>query len=603
MWEVDQQIAGLTVERGELLRCLAGPTGTAVPAAGPVPYWEAPPGSARETGRVEPRNAQDALLGTGGIMLAFAALVFAAWSYGRLEPAGRFGALALVAVLSAVASRIALSRTMRSTAGCAASIAMTLAVVALWPARTAGLFGADQIRLETWFAIGTGVLAAAAAGCAWVVPVRAWRIGTVVLAHTPVLCFLARERHVTGTTALILAFVALTDAVAAWAVFAFAAATPGGTHLRRLLLTATFGVGAVGFLLAFSADTGGDPRQAAIAYLVLAVVAVAVGYPAGGHPGATITGWLLLSGAAQAAAGPALGEGGRALVVGLCAAALAAATERFPSALTVPSRRAALIMIGKAALLAAPASTAVSAAPGGYAAAGLFAAAVAAAVLARTAADPAWGAALTVALSATAAAAPRLPPGDSRAFLVALVGAAALSATAVLPARAAFGAGAAGTGALLAALWIGLYGHGVTVPEAYTVPLAVVLLAAGAARFRADPKTGSGPALGPGLAVLLIPTFTVAAGTGPDTGRLLLLVLMSTNVLIVGAALRLRGPLTAGTVTLAASGLLLLVPYAAAVPRWVSLGLVGVLLVTVGATYEARRKNLDRARAAFGAFT
>ncbi len=47
---------------------------------------------------------------------------------------------------------------------------------------------------------------------------------------------------------------------------------------------------------------------------------------------------------------------------------------------------------------------------------------------------------------------------------------------------------------------------------------------------------------------------------------------------------------------LAVDALHLLTPYAAALPRWVSLGAAGLLLLVLGATYELRRAELERLR-------
>ncbi|MCW2716069.1 MAG: hypothetical protein JWN88_3116, partial [Frankiales bacterium] len=44
-------------------------------------------------------------------------------------------------------------------------------------------------------------------------------------------------------------------------------------------------------------------------------------------------------------------------------------------------------------------------------------------------------------------------------------------------------------------------------------------------------------------------------------------------------------------------------PYAAALPRWISLGAAGVLLVAVGATYEKRRADVSRLRSGFDAMS
>ncbi len=50
-----------------------------------------------------------------------------------------------------------------------------------------------------------------------------------------------------------------------------------------------------------------------------------------------------------------------------------------------------------------------------------------------------------------------------------------------------------------------------------------------------------------------------------------------------------------GAVTTGLLALRHLEPYADAVPRWISLGAVGLALLVVGVTWEARRRNLETA--------
>jgi len=98
-----------------------------------------------------------------------------------------------------------------------------------------------------------------------------------------------------------------------------------------------------------------------------------------------------------------------------------------------------------------------------------------------------------------------LPSGDSRAVFIALIGLVALAVSGLFPRPAGEGAALSAGALTLIGLWIGLHGHGVSTPEAYTVPLAAVLLAAGAVRYRRNPPTDSASAFGPGLAALLAP--------------------------------------------------------------------------------------------------
>ena len=66
-------------------------------------------------------------------------------------------------------------------------------------------------------------------------------------------------------------------------------------------------------------------------------------------------------------------------------------------------------------------------------------------------------------------------------------------------------------------------------------------------------------------------------------------------VLAVGVHQRLAAPFVLGALTTAVLALRHLEPVADAVPRWVSLGGVGVALLVVGVTWEARRRNLESA--------
>ena len=566
LWQVDQQLGPLLRERGELVARL-------LPAAGPA--------SPRS-----PRSAQDVLLGTGGIALALAALVFAAWTYGALEPVSRCAALVVLALLAGGACAVARRRGLDATAECAAGVALVLGVTALGPARDAGLLGAGRLRPETWWAVGTAGMAVLAGLFARAVPTGVGRLGAVLLGHASVLCLLARDAQGPAPVAVTLAGVALLDVVLARA------------GLQRLLLAFATGVGAVAVVAAVAADASGGGVPAALAYVVLGGAALLAG-----GPRATVPGWLLGAAAAQALLGPALGAGGRAATVGVVAVVAALYGDRPPP--RPAHRQAALLLVAKAALLAAPWD---GTAPGLLAALGLLGGAVAAAALSRRAPAPAQLAALAVLLAGAAAAAPDLPAGDSRALLLGAVGLAAVAGSALLPWATARGSAGAGGAVALAGLWVGLSGHDVELPEAYTGPPALALLAAGllarrhAAPSQDSPGPGSTAAYGPGLAVLLLPSLLHAcADPAGSIARLLALVVLCAGVLLLGASVRLRALVVGGSAGLLAAGLLLLVPYADAVPRWALLACVGVLLTGIGATYEARRRDLDRARAALAA--
>jgi hypothetical protein len=100
--------------------------------------------------------------------------------------------------------------------------------------------------------------------------------------------------------------------------------------------------------------------------------------------------------------------------------------------------------------------------------------------------------------------------------------------------------------------------------------------------------------------LVLIPSL-LASFDDANLTRPLLLGAAALLVLLVGAQQRLQAPLVIGGAVLAVDALQLLAPYAAALPRWLTLGAAGLLLVGVGATYEQRRRDVTRLRERFDA--
>ncbi|MDT7573542.1 MAG: hypothetical protein QOE05_3716 [Actinomycetota bacterium] len=159
---------------------------------------------------------------------------------------------------------------------------------------------------------------------------------------------------------------------------------------------------------------------------------------------------------------------------------------------------------------------------------------------------------------------------------------------------------AAGGLLLSASSWVRLADAGVEAPEPYVAPLGLVAVALGWLRVRSEPSTRSFPAYSPGLSLLLLPSL-IASFDDATLTRPLLLGGAALVVLLVGAQQRLQAPLVIGGVVLAIDALQLLAPYAAALPRWLTLGAAGLLLVAVGATYEQRRRDVTRLRERFDA--
>ena len=148
---------------------------------------------------------------------------------------------------------------------------------------------------------------------------------------------------------------------------------------------------------------------------------------------------------------------------------------------------------------------------------------------------------------------------------------------------------------LSASSWVRLADAGVTDPEPYVLPLAVAALVLGHLRRRSQPGTGSFAAYGAGLGALLVPSL-LASWFGSPLWRPLTLAAVALVVVLLGARARLQAPLAIGGTVLALDAVLLLAPYAAAMPRWLVLGAAGTLLVAVGATYEQRLRDLTRLR-------
>ncbi len=154
-----------------------------------------------------------------------------------------------------------------------------------------------------------------------------------------------------------------------------------------------------------------------------------------------------------------------------------------------------------------------------------------------------------------------------------------------------------------AALCAWLVSAGVHAPEPYTVPAAAVLLAAGWRRSRRSPRLSSWACYGPGLA-LLLPPGLVAVWLLPGWARPLVLGLAAAGITLAGGRARLLAPLLLGGAAVVLDAGHELAPavqqLAGMLPRWVPIAVIGLVLLAVGATYEARLRDLGRLRAALG---
>jgi hypothetical protein len=154
-----------------------------------------------------------------------------------------------------------------------------------------------------------------------------------------------------------------------------------------------------------------------------------------------------------------------------------------------------------------------------------------------------------------------------------------------------------------AALCAWLVAVGVHAPEPYTVPAAALLIAAGGRRARCSPGLSSWVSYGPGLAVLLLPSLA-AVWLLSGWVRPLVLGLVAAGITLAGGRARLLAPLLLGGVVVILDAGHELAPavrqLAGMLPGWVPIAVIGVILLAVGATYEARLRDLGRLRAALG---
>ena len=154
-----------------------------------------------------------------------------------------------------------------------------------------------------------------------------------------------------------------------------------------------------------------------------------------------------------------------------------------------------------------------------------------------------------------------------------------------------------------AALCALLASHGVSAPEPYTVPAAIILIAFGWQRSRRSLELSSWLGYGPGLVLLLLPSLALA---WPEHGwiRPLLLGLLATGVTLTGGRFRAQAPVLIGAaVVLLGAGRQFAPPIAhlaGTLPRWVPIALIGLALLAMGATYEARLRDLRRLRGTLG---
>jgi hypothetical protein len=143
--------------------------------------------------------------------------------------------------------------------------------------------------------------------------------------------------------------------------------------------------------------------------------------------------------------------------------------------------------------------------------------------------------------------------------------------------------------------WLFMTLADVALPEAYTLPFAVLALIVGVVEARHRPELSSWSAYGPALLAAFVPTIGVVLATEGDDLREVLLLLGAVGTLIVGSRLQQQAPVVVGAVATAIAA----VHFATTlVGPWLVLVPVGMVLLFLGATNENRRRTQERLRGA-----
>ena len=134
--------------------------------------------------------------------------------------------------------------------------------------------------------------------------------------------------------------------------------------------------------------------------------------------------------------------------------------------------------------------------------------------------------------------------------------------------------------------------------ELVTAPIAAVLMLHGIRSLRTRPELGSWPAVGVGLALLLLPSLVFDFASNNELWRVIALGVIALAVLLAGVRFRLQAPVLLGGVVLIVHAVAQLWPWIASIYEsvsglwWLWLAIVGVLLIVIAATYERRIREV-----------
>lgn len=574
LWRLDQQLAALTRKRMQLVDLLRRDDDGA-PVATPRVFVPAAPGT--ETRRV--------LLGLGVVCLVAALTAGTALIWPALGVGGQTAVLMLVtAGLLVGATRL---HRLPATAEALAAVGVAAVAVDAVAARrllAPGLAGgASHGYWVAASAVAAVVLAAVGSRARWL---HAPAGGAVVATFVTVAAIVSPS-SVDGYAVLGLLEVGLAASVL-WA----ASTIPLSTVALRLSASAGLAVFGVMTVLA-SVLASVDHRPALWCGVAISVAVAVSGRAAAGVAGGVVAGVLLTVGAVVPVHDAPL------LSAGLAGAVLLACWVPAHSRWHDAGRGFAVgfAVVVQVAAQAVMMRDAFARGDHGTAAAGLVILAVlftSGAVLA-TPDEAAAGAGAAAALGAIGAVAQAAASqglvADAETVAVIALGVFVLAmATATLSGRdrgyllaRAVAAVAGATGSLATDVALGL--HAVRTVEAYVVvPTVTAGVTAAVAMWRRP--TLSSWALAPALAVATLPSLLLALHG--DLTRQVVLLCAGAVVVVIGAQWRLLTPLVAGAGVMVLITLRVLGPEVLALPRWLSLGVLGAALLLLGATWERR---------------
>jgi hypothetical protein len=605
------------------------------------------PAPARSSAPPPPRrrlSPQQVLLGLGALLVVAAAITFVAVAWTRFGLLFQAGVMLTVTALACGVSAWTARRGLRATEEALAAAGAALLVIDFGAAHALGLFRLEEVPLRPWWALSLGVVALVAMLLGRLTRTTAvWPL-VALLAAQPVPFLLLPPDLLAGP-----AGVAVALAVAGADLGAARLVRPHLARVALVLAGLSGGAGVIGGLTSASEGPVGDAWTATAILAVAGAAAVAltrvprpigllpspvsVAAVAAGVVGAALAGSLDLTGAAGPAVATFLGlalltlavlaarvtvacaaltTGGAALALlgssslseardlgPLALALLAAAIPAALAAVRLPHLRGpatgAALLAPALAILTARADGVLTAPVAGLLLALLAALAFGLAAL-RAGRGEEWvcaggGAAAGLAAGLTSA---DVAAWGQVGLQLGIAGAAA-GCYAVAAGRRS--AGVAAVADLVLASWIAVGGAEVQTPEAYTLPaaLGLLLIAVPALRSGAPSWAAEGPAVG----AALVPSALVVVAE-PTALRLVLVVVTGAALTVAGTLLHRQAPfvLGAGALLLVAVGRL--APYTPLLPRWLTLGTAGLVLLVVGATYERRRQQAREAVAWVG---